>query len=56
MFNQLHSSMNQESTVRKAPLHAIKIAAMTNADNFLYEGKPSHAIAKSTLFAVMQQR
>ena len=25
---------------------------MTNTDNFHYEGKPSHAIAKSTLFAV----
>ena len=31
---------------------AIKIATMTNADNFRYEGKPSRAIAKSTLFAV----
>ena len=25
---------------------------MTNTDNFRYEGKPSRAIAKSTLFAV----
>ena len=31
---------------------AIKIATMTNMDDFHYEGKPSHAIAKSTLFAV----
>ena len=32
---------------------AIKIATMTNTDNFRYrEGKPSCAIAKSTLFAV----
>ena len=31
---------------------AIKIATMTNTDNFHYKGKPSHAIAKSTLFAV----
>ena len=31
---------------------AIKIATMTNADNFRYEKKPSRAIAKSTLFAV----
>ena len=31
---------------------AIKIATMTNTDNFRYEGKPSRAIAKSTLFAV----
>ena len=31
---------------------AIKIATMTNTDDFHYEGKPSCAIAKSTLFAV----
>ena len=31
---------------------AIKIATMTNTDDFRYEGKPSHAIAKSTLFTV----
>ena len=30
----------------------IKIATMTNTDDFRYEGKPSHAIAKLTLFAV----
>ena len=30
----------------------IKIATMTNTDTFHYEGKPSHAIAKSTLFAI----
>ena len=31
---------------------AIKIATMTNTDYCLYKGKPSRAIAKSTLFAV----
>ena len=31
---------------------AIKIATMTNTDDFRYEGKPPCAIAKSTLFAV----
>ena len=31
---------------------AIKIATITNMDDFRYEGKPSHAIAKLTLFAV----
>ena len=31
---------------------AIKIATMTKTDDFRYEGKPSHAITKSTLFAV----
>ena len=30
----------------------IKIATITNMDDFHYEGKPSHAITKSTLFAV----
>ena len=29
-----------------------KIATMKNTDDFRYEGKPSHAITKSTLFAV----
>ena len=31
---------------------AIKIATVINTDNFRYEGKPSRAIAKLTLFAV----
>ena len=31
---------------------AIKIATMTNTDDFRYEGKPSRATAKLTLFAV----
>ena len=31
---------------------AIKIVTMKNMDDFRYEGKPSRAIAKSTLFAV----
>ena len=31
---------------------AITIATMTNTDDFHYRGKPSHAIAKSILFAV----
>ena len=31
---------------------AIKIVTMKNTDDFGYEGKPSRAIAKSTLFAV----
>ena len=30
----------------------IKIATMTNMDDFRYEGKPSSATAKLTLFAV----
>ena len=31
---------------------AIEIATMKSSDDFCYEGKPSHATAKSTLFAV----
>ena len=31
---------------------AIKIVTMTNTDDFRYEGKPSRAISKLTLFAV----
>ena len=31
---------------------AIKIATMTNTDDFRYKGKPSCSITKSTLFAV----
>ena len=31
---------------------AIKIATMTNTDDFCYKGKPLRAIAKSRLFAV----
>ena len=33
---------------------AIKIATMTNTDDFRFEGKPSCAIVKSTLFAVSE--
>ena len=33
---------------------AIKIATMTNTDDCYAEGKPSRAIAKSTLFAVSE--
>ena len=31
---------------------AVKVATMKNTDDFHYEGKPSHATTKSTLFAV----
>ena len=31
---------------------AIKVPTMKNMDNFRYDGKPSHATTKSTLFAV----
>ena len=31
---------------------AIKVATMKNTDDFCYEGKPSRATIKSTLFAV----
>ena len=43
MFNPLHC-LKSTST--------IKIAIMKNADDFCYDGKPSHACAKSTPFPV----
>ena len=42
--------MNQELFEKYTS--AIKIATMTNMDDFRYKGKPSCAIAKLTLFAV----
>ena len=53
MFILLHSSINQELFQKHLD---IKIATMTNMDDFSYEGKPSRAIAKSTLFAVSQDK
>ena len=41
----------ESRAARKAPLLS-KIATMINTDDFRYEGKPSHAIAKSTLLTV----
>ena len=49
MFNPLHSSTNQELFESTS---AIKISTTKNTDDFCFEGKPSCAIAKSTLFAV----
>ena len=49
MFNLLHGSMNQEPFER---ISAIKVATMKNTDDFHYEGNPSHATAKLTLFTV----
>ena len=49
MFNPFHSSTNQEM-FEKHP--AIKIATMENMDDFRFEGMPSRATAKLTLFAV----
>ena len=36
----------------KTKTSAIEVATMKNTDNFHYEGKPSRATTKSTLFAV----
>ena len=49
MFNPLHNSVNQELFESTS---TFTLATMKNADDFRYEGKPSRAIAKSTLFAV----
>ena len=46
MFNPLHTKNCLKST------SAITITTAKNTDDFRYEGKPSHATAKSTLFAV----
>ena len=49
MFNLLHNITNQELLEKTS---AIKVATMKNINDFHYEGKPSHATTKSTLFAV----
>ena len=49
MFNQLHSSTNQELF----EIHLYnQIATMKNTDDFCFEGKPSRTTTKLTLFAV----
>ena len=45
-----YTAVQIENRLKSTP--AIKIATMKNMDDFRYEGKPSRAIAKSTLFAV----
>ena len=45
----LHSSMNQELLEKNL---YFQNSYYENTDDFHYEGKPSRAIAKSTLFAV----
>ena len=42
--------MNQKLCFKNTS--AIEVATMKNTDDFRYEGKPSRATAKSTLFAV----
>ena len=49
MFNPLHSSTNQELFEKHL---CYQNSHYENTDDFRYEGKPSCAIAKSTLFAV----
>ena len=49
MFNLLHSSTNQELLKSTS---TIKITITKNTEEFHFKGKPSHATAKSTLFAV----
>ena len=49
MFNPLHSSTNQELFEKHL---CNQNSHYENTDNFCYEGKPSRATAKLTLFAV----
>ena len=49
MFNPLHSSMNQELFEKH---FCNQVVTIKNTDNFHYEGKPSRATAKLTLFTV----
>ena len=49
MFNPLHNITNQELFESTS---AIKSSHYENMDDFRYEGKPSRATAKPTLFAV----
>ena len=49
MFNPLHSSMNQELFEKH---FCNQNSHNENTDDFRFEGKPSHARAKSTLFTV----
>ena len=44
--------VTQQYESRTVRTSAIKIASMKNTDDFRYEGKPSCATTKSTLFAV----
>ena len=52
----LHVGYAQPVTIRikncSKSTSAIKVATMKNMDNFRFEGKPSRATIKSTLFAV----
>ena len=50
MFNPLLSITNQKLYFKNTS--AIEVATMKNTDDFRYEGKPSRATTKSTLFAV----
>ena len=50
MFYPLYSTTNQELFVKST--FAIEIATMKNTDDFCYEGKPSRATTKLTLFVV----
>ena len=49
---QLCSTRHTAVQCESRSTSAIKVATMKNADDFCYEGKPSHAKAKSTPFAV----
>ena len=51
MFNPLHSSMNQQLFTKHLCNQSIHYEKY---EQFPYEGKPSHATTKSTLFDVIK--
>ena len=51
MYNSLHNTTNQELFKK---YRCNQSSHYENTDDFCYEGKPSHAIAKSTPFTVSQ--
>ena len=50
LFSTCYTAVQIENCSKSTS--AIKTATLKNMDDFRYEGKPSRAIAKSTLFAV----
>ena len=54
LFSTRYTAVRIKSCLKSTS--AIKIATMTNMDDFRYEWKPSRAITKSTLFAVSKDK
>ena len=50
LFSTSYTALQIKNCSRS--ISAIKVATMKTTDNFCYNGKPSHATAKSTCFAL----